>query len=504
MALRRLWHRQDGNGHFVEMVSASDDSGIGYKLYMYQGEAQDISTFVAQEIPVTDEIEKKVEEQFKGPDDPRLPGDVQKMPVGRREDFVEEFNFWYWCYDKDCDPEYNENERIGVNSIRFALNKAYAYAQRERPAPAGDPSKEKNNSVEPESGIPESSLATQESIITASGKMAHRIRENVVGVVIPGSYKESETEGDADVDVVIIRKGWSLNGRHYGDSALEGIAAQINESKPGFMNHGPTFNRDPRDWAIMLHSAESKDDEIHAKMHIFQHPDGDFLKERVEKAPHLFGGSIDAFVIQEEGKAEGRDGMIVTEVVLLNCWDIVMFPAAGGAIIGANESQAAPILTLQTGDAETMDLATLKEKHPALYELVVQQAKAEAAAEIRNLQEKADTAEAKNRELEAELDSIKSAEEKRQKQTKFEKDLNALLGEIFENDEVSEDFKALLIEEGSENMPRIKKMVAERRKMLDSVSTDVVENVDKKAPDTKTVPDDEDELSRFRSKKKVA
>lgn len=506
MALRRLWHRQDGAGNFVEFMQ-TDGLMDDQKLLMYQGKAQEAASVAVTEIPLTEEVRVKLEENFKGPDDPRLPGDVAKMPIGKREDFVDEFNFYYWFYDKDSDPDYDEDKSYAINSVNYALKKAYAYATRTRKLPAGDVSTETTDTEasqgsEPKSGIPESSL---ESMTTASGAIAHRVRESIVGVVVPGSLKESEVDGEADADVVIIRAGWSLNDNYYGDQALEGVASAVNESKPGFMNHGPTFSRDPRDWAIMLHSAEVVDDEVHAKMHIFRYPDGDFLKERVEKAPHLFGGSIDAFVLREEGTADGRDGLIVTEVVLLNCWDIVMFPAAGGAIVGTNESQVGSPNAKQTGEVEKMNLETLKEKHPALYELVVQQAKADAIAEAKALQDKLEVAEASNRELQAELDGIKSAEEKRQKGAKFDKDLNAILADAFEDGEVSAEFKALLAEEGPDNMPRIKKMVAERRKVLDSVSTEAAENQESNSGDEESaVASDEDELARFRSARKTA
>jgi hypothetical protein len=499
--LKALWSRSRQTEGFTSFYVLESESA-NPTAHIYSGEVDKVPVGISfQEVPITEDVSKKIEEFYKGPDDSRLPDDVKAMPVGRREDFIEEFNWNFWYYNKDSDPEYDENKRADENSVNYALRKAYKYAQREYPSttPA-----EEDNSSEPESGISESSLRHKiESITTTSGNKATRIRESVAGVVIPGSYKESSTGGEADVDVIIIQKGWSLNGRHYGDQALEQISAQINESKPGFMNHGPTFERDPRDWAITLHSSSVSEGLVKAKMQIFHHPNGDFLRERIDKAPQMFGGSIDAFVVIEEGKEDGIEGPVVTEVPLLNSWDIVMFPAAGGAIVApASESQKNTRSRKNQGEQNTMDLETLKDKHPALYELIVQQAKSEAEAVAKDIEEKLKASEEKARDLQAELDALKTAEEKRKAKEAFNKELSTLLSETFAEDEISDEFKGLLIEEGPENMERIKKMVTERRRLLDDRPKGTHENSDAGSDGDANKPStDEDELARFRAKK---
>lgn len=446
-----------------------------------------------QEINITEALNEKVEELFRGPDDPRLPVDVQKLPVGRREDFYQEFNFWFWFYDKDSDPDYDENKREDENCIRFALGKAEKYANRERPAI--------NTS---ESGSSESSSTT--TIALESGDRAVRIREDVRDIFPKKKTSESFTEEDDadDRDVIIIKKGWSLNGRYYTDEALEGIAKEVSKRKPGFRNHGE-FNRDPIEWAVMVHSAESLNDQVTAKMHTFDYPDGDFLRERIEKAPEVFGGSIDAFILGEEGEIDGKEGFIVKEVVQLNSWDLVMFPAAGGQILPSTEfvqGNIKPRFVKDKQEQKRMTIEELKENDPSLYQLIISQVKNEIKEETDAIKAENSELKSKNAELKAELDAIKTAEEKRQKQEQFTTELDGLLQKHFTDDEVSAEFREILEDLGPESFKKIEKLVSERRQTLDAASTKVAENGDSKKNKKENqsvdkAKEDDEELSRF-------
>ena len=76
---------------------------------------------------VADSIEEEasaaldsVSETYVGPEDPRLPEDVRDLPVGKREDYVDEFNWQYWTYKKDDHETYDEESPDIVNRIQFA------------------------------------------------------------------------------------------------------------------------------------------------------------------------------------------------------------------------------------------------------------------------------------------------------------------------------------------------------------------------------------------------
>jgi regulator of replication initiation timing len=500
--LKTILHYRKESGGFVEVHKDSADSSF---LTVYQRDRE--FKFTVARIPYTEVVELIVDELFAGPDDPRLPSDISSLPIGRREDFVSEFNFWFFFYEKQDDEEYDENRSLDVNRVRFALGRAHASINRQTNDPTGDPA-DGGQESESESGIPESSLAEGQTLVLESGAIAHRIKEDFVGVVIPHSTQEQEGTGEVDVQVVVIKQGWSLNGRYYGENALENISSFINDDTPGFMNHGNTFGRDPRDWAIMLHTASHQESRVEAKMHIFKFPDGDFLRERVEKAPHLFGGSIDAFALIDEGEAEGREGPIVTEVVRLNSWDIVMFPAAGGEIVGASES----IGREEVGHVEfinkekVMNKQELLEKYPELFKVIVSEAQEDLQKQVVDLTEQNEALAQENRDLSGKLDAIQVAEEKNKKDQEFKATIKELLDKEFSDEEVSERFVAILHEEGPEHLDRCKKLIAERRATLDAAGKGVAEskiggdNPDRQDAKAAT---DEDELARFRSRKKT-
>jgi len=499
-----LRHYGEGNG-FTEVVQSPSNKESLTVYRRSPSETQPTTSVIVSDLPLTEEVEWKIEELYDGPDDIRLPDDIKGLPIGRREDFVAEFNFWFFFYEKEEDPEYDENVSMSVNRIRFSLGRAKEKASLLNGNSSGEPADE-GKECESKSGIPESSLAECQTLVLESGQVAYRIKEDVVGVVIPNSTKEQEGSEEVDVDVVVIKQGWSLNGRYYGKNALESISSFINKDTPGFMNHGNTFGRDPRDWAIMLHSASHKEGRVEAKMHIFQFPDGEFLRERIEKAPHLFGGSIDAFAMIDDGEAEGKEGPIVTEVVRLNSWDIVMFPAAGGEILGTSESieDLDEVKAKSTKKETVMNRQELMEKYPELYEAIVSDAQESLKKEVASLTEQSKALAQENRDLSGELDAIKVAEEQSRKEQEFMATIQGLLEKEFSEDEVSERFVAILHEEGPENLDRCKKLISERRATLDAAGKTVAESkIGETHKEEKDTSSDEDELSRFRARKKT-
>ena len=124
----------------------------------------------------------------------------------------------------------------------------------------------------------------------------YRIRENI-GIPINEGVLEPNSHGGGRNDVTVIEQGWSLNGHYYGEGAIGAIANHCQEKVVGYFNHGMTNGRDPRDWAITIENGRLENNQVRAKIHIFDEPDGDYLRERLayarkERADHLFGLSM--------------------------------------------------------------------------------------------------------------------------------------------------------------------------------------------------------------------
>tara|TARA_S200002703_G_scaffold160056_1_gene176384 strand:- start:3419 stop:5350 length:1932 start_codon:yes stop_codon:yes gene_type:complete len=304
----------------------------------------------------------------------------------------------------------------------------------------------------------------------ASGDNVIRLTETFVGGIPFESFKESKT-GYTN-EITVIERGWSLNGNYYGDTALAEIAKQANNYVVGYFNHGETFNRDPRDWAIVTESGRYDSGKVKSRIHIFKNPDGAFLEERInyakrKKANHLFGVSIDAFAQVTEGEAEGRDGVIVEKILKLNSVDIVMVPAAKGGF-NANESIAESTFDIQK--ERLMDINTLREEHPDTAQLLIEEGRKLAADSheeavqekdgyIATLTEKVADLEEELAKASAKVDEYEQAE----KQVVFESKVRDLIEEGLDESKRSDRFESILISLGEENIDTIKEMIADRQ-----------------------------------------
>ncbi len=152
------------------------------------------------------------------------------------------------------------------------------------------------------------------------------------------------------IELVALSSGWSKNGYYYSPKVVESLSDFLLESKKIYVNHvnRPVGNqkylggRDMRDWAAQVQEAYGKDGKCHAKVHVFEEPDG-WLYERAKLFPGDVGLSIDAQAIVEMGKAEGREGKIVTKFLKLNSVDFVQEASAGGFVVGLTESDISEI-----------------------------------------------------------------------------------------------------------------------------------------------------------------
>jgi hypothetical protein len=455
------------DGQFqVILLHREEDRVVG--LTEFSGEVGKEDSYAVTEKQVTDEESKSLSECFAGPNDPRLPDEVKNLPVGRREDYVEEFNFQYYFYWKDDDDEYDENKTRDENRVNYAFRKAQALL---------DGKKEK--------GVDESVQAPD----------VVRIRETYVGGVPFENFEEASSGGYSN-EIVVIEEGWSANGHYWGSNPVSQVAQGCAEMVVGYFNHGETFNRDPRDWGIVTESGRMDGRKVKSNVHVFQYPDGQFLEERIEyarkhDANHLFGVSVDAFAQVEEGEAEGREGTIILNCVRLNSVDIVMIPAAKGRFNATQESVSEDIQGNVEDEEDAMDVTTLKEKHPDTATLLIEEGKKAAEGtfveerqtlegqvavvqgELETTKDELAKAQAKVEAYEAAEREAKEATEKAERQATFEVEVKKLIEEELPEEKRTESFCELLVKQGPDKMDLIREMIAERKEL--NIAAPVVE-----------------------------
>jgi hypothetical protein len=140
------------------------------------------------------------------------------------------------------------------------------------------------------------------------------------------------------VDVVLIRPGWSLNGRYYGLPCLpaaplfEGVKAYANHpSREDLIKGNPRDVRDITGDYTNVRLGEQG--EIRATRTVYGTA-GEavwpLITRAVETKRAVVGISINAVGKASPGQAEGRDGLIVEDITHANSADDVDAPAAGG------------------------------------------------------------------------------------------------------------------------------------------------------------------------------
>lgn len=461
MKLYRKMTEKDFRLAWVESL----EDGTPIAITEYSGTLGDQDSYQCIKRAPRDEEVKILSECYAGPNDSRLPDDVKDLPIGKREDFVDMFNdnfYWYW---KDGDDDYDVDKSKDENRIRNALAKAYK--------------KIENEQVKP----------TTESL--EKDGLTH-IKETYHGID-PTSFKETRDGGFSN-EITVLEKGWSLNGNYYGSKVLPQLAEGCRGKAVGYFNHGDTFNRDPRDWSIVTETGSVKGNKVKANIHVFQYPDGDMLKERIQyakekKADHLFGVSIDAFARVTEGEAEGREGTIIEEIVRLNSVDIVMIPAAGGGFNSKESIQESSKSIKKTHKKEykVMDVATLKEQHPDTAKLLIEEGRAEVRSEAdEKLKESETRYEAAEKNAQEQQERASKAEAKveefelKEAQADFKGEVKALLKAELSEGQNTERFLNLCLDLGSDKMDTIKEMIAERK---ESGHAPIVEGEGNSGPD---------------------
>lgn len=153
---------------------------------------------------------------------------------------------------------------------------------------------------------------------------------------------ESVMDGAAhEIDVTLIRAGWSANGKYYSRETL-GRAVPAFEGARAYVNH-PTVSegkerpeRDVRDMAGYYKNVRQADDgSLKGTLKLIGRNGDDLMplvNEALTNKPDLLGLSINALGKTKMGEAEGRKGVLVEEIVSARSTstDIVTTPAAGG------------------------------------------------------------------------------------------------------------------------------------------------------------------------------
>lgn len=141
------------------------------------------------------------------------------------------------------------------------------------------------------------------------------------------------------VEVTLIKPGWSLNGRYYSPELL-GKCAGIFEGTKAFADH-PSMSDDkdrPERSVLSItgyytNVRQSEDGSLRATRHFVGQRGEEvypLVLEAIANKPDLIGLSINALGRTQIGEAEGRQGVIVAELVKAISVDDVTVASAGG------------------------------------------------------------------------------------------------------------------------------------------------------------------------------
>lgn len=153
---------------------------------------------------------------------------------------------------------------------------------------------------------------------------------------------EARSSRPGRMQIQLIRAGWSVNGRYYPAAVLRRDGPQAFPSgTQAFIDHA-TDDEDaerPAGSLTRLAAVQTTDarwdqdrNALVAEVRLFQ----PWREQLTDMAEHI-GMSIRAWVMGEHGEAEGRQGMIVSELAEGRSVDFVTRPAAGGAILSVLE-----------------------------------------------------------------------------------------------------------------------------------------------------------------------
>jgi hypothetical protein len=146
-----------------------------------------------------------------------------------------------------------------------------------------------------------------------------------------------------EVEVVLIRPGWSANGRYYSREVLR-QSAGLFENVKAFADH-PTLDmrkrgeqRGVRDITGRYYGVTiGADGELRAKRKVYENEAGNavwpVIMDSIENKTPYIGLSINAVGKAGKGTIEGKEGVIVEAITAANSVDDVTTPAAGGGFV---------------------------------------------------------------------------------------------------------------------------------------------------------------------------
>lgn len=145
-----------------------------------------------------------------------------------------------------------------------------------------------------------------------------------------------------EVEVVLIRPGWSNNNRYYAPAVLAKAAA-LYENSRAFANH-PTpeqvrrgEGRSVTDLTGRFYNVHiGEGGELRATRKVYENPAGNAvwpaIVDAIETKTSVIGLSINAVGKAAQGKGpDGKEGLIVEEIAAVASVDDVIAPAAGGS-----------------------------------------------------------------------------------------------------------------------------------------------------------------------------
>jgi hypothetical protein len=174
---------------------------------------------------------------------------------------------------------------------------------------------------------------------------------NIFQIQRLGGLSESTFDDEKrQVQVTVLKAGWSHNGIYYPQVVLEQISNFLNTTaKKVYMDHnkdGVKANRKVSEWVATVESAKVVGNEVKALITVHEEGPDAWVYNRMKKVPSEFGPSIVGLAEVAKGTAEGISGRIAKSIRYIRSFDIVTDPAAGGTIDGVVE---------QTGFSDILD-----------------------------------------------------------------------------------------------------------------------------------------------------
>jgi len=194
----------------------------------------------------------------------------------------------------------------------------------------------------------------------------------IMGHIVP--LVEKATAPDGTIPIKIMQPGWGTSG-YYSPELLERDGPKLFKAGTQMFIDHPTESeeRERPERSVRDLAGELVEDAAWDPVNAFgpglyskAKPVGEFAGVLDQLAPHI-GLSINARGRAKEGKAEGKEGMIIQEITAARSVDFVTVPGAGGKILELYEAARKGTPRKETSEEGDMpDEKALKEAQDAL------------------------------------------------------------------------------------------------------------------------------------------